>query len=335
LNALATALLVASALSALKSSYRFLEWSHTILVLVFLAVVAVAFLSVQPGLTTILRHLLVPSLPVYPEWAAARYPGIVSRGSWVEVMTYLGFIGGSGSDYVGYLSFARDKRWGRAGPAGGTAGGLDGWAPTSGEEAPQGKLWLRAPLVDVCLSFGCVVVFTTMFLVLGAAILAPQEVVPNEAEILSVQASFLTRLHPALFPLYALGVSVVFLGTLYGTFEIQSRAIDECLLALRSHRTPAAFRSLRQKLVLGGMAVGIAFIWIDWSPLMVLTPASILSGVFACGLYALAMARVESRCMPAELKLGILPRAILLMGGLVMTLLGLRALYDYVLLLLR
>ena len=335
LNALATALLMGCALLALRSSYLFLERSQAIVVLFFLAFIVGAFLAVQPGLGTILKHFLLPSLPSYPDWASLKYPDVVRRGSWVEVMTYLGLIGGSGSDYLGYLSFVREKGWGLAGAARPADTAPDRFPRPSPEEVRRGKFWLRAPRLDVILSFGCVVAFTTVFLVLGAAILAPAELVPNDAEILTVQARFLTRLHPALFPLYVLGVFMVFLGTLYGTFEIQARALTECLHALRPQRAAWALGSLRRRLILGSIVAGLAFIWIDWSPLMVLTPASILSGVFACGLCSLAMAWVECEYLPLEFRPGPMWRALLVVGGVAMMVLGLRALYDYFLLLSR
>ena len=43
-----------------------------------------------------------------------------------------------------------------------------------------------------------------------------------------MQARFLTELHPALYPLYVVGIVMVFLGTIYGAMELHTRALYEC-----------------------------------------------------------------------------------------------------------
>ena len=50
----------------------------------------------------------------YPEWIES-YPSFTQRPVWVELSTYVGIIGGSSYDYLCYVSFLREKGWGRAG----------------------------------------------------------------------------------------------------------------------------------------------------------------------------------------------------------------------------
>jgi hypothetical protein len=329
-NVLASVFLLGCGLLALGSTYRLLELSQTAIVLLFLAFVVAAFVVFQPGLLIVLKHLLVPGLPRYPDWALEAYPALARRESWLEVMIYMGMIGGSGSDYLGYLTFVRDKGWGMTAVTPGSEPAPEGFAPPSEPEQTRGSLWLRAPLVDVAISFGCVVAFSTVFLVLGAVILSPLHQVPHDSEILFVQANFLTRLHPDLFPLYFLGIVMVFLGTVYGTFEIQARALNECLSAVRPEWARLLPR-IRLALVSLGVPLGLGLIWSDWDPLAILSPASILSGVFACGLWCFVMAWTERKFLPRAFWLPRPAYFVLLLGGGAMTVFGLRALYDYAL----
>ena len=55
----------------------------------------------------------MPQSLQHSAWVNA-YPEIASRPVWVELATYVGVIGGS-SDYLAYVSYLRDKQWGRAG----------------------------------------------------------------------------------------------------------------------------------------------------------------------------------------------------------------------------
>jgi hypothetical protein len=241
-------------------------------------------------------------------------------------MTYIGMIGGSAADYVAYLSFAADKRWGRAGAA-----SDDRPTPIDppAAETAAGKLWLRAPLTDVMVSFGILVLITSVFFILGAHVLAPARLVPHEAEILSVQARFLTTLHPGLLPVYVGGIIAVFGGTLYGAFEMQARVLAECWRGVRPDRNPPATATLRLALVAFGVACGVTLIWTNWDPVAILTPVSLLAGVFACGLSCFAMLWTDARYLPPAFRMGTVMRLALVAAGVVMTAVGLRALVDY------
>ncbi len=97
------------------------------------------------------------------------------------------------------------------------------------------------------LSFSMVAMFSIIFLVLGALFLAPSRLVPHASELLTVQARFLTELHPRLAPLYVVGIITVFLGTIYGSFELQTRALWECgrvVSARLARREPLAIPPL-------------------------------------------------------------------------------------------
>src|SRR5207247_1277030 len=81
-----------------------------------------------------------PQPLAYPDWAFA-HPELANRPVWVETITYVGVIGGSGYDYLAYVSYLRDKNWGQAGRAIATAPEL---ATAAQDHSHINRRWLRA-----------------------------------------------------------------------------------------------------------------------------------------------------------------------------------------------
>lgn len=332
LNLMSSAILLFCGMLALGSTYRILETVQTAIVVVFLALLLASFLALRPDLWLLVKNAFIVSLPDYPDWIQRSYPAIASRPNWVEVMTYVGFIGGSSTDYTAYLSFLRDKKWGLAGrltEAEEQQGPMTQESPANVEELIRGKRWLRAPLTDVLISFGFVAAFSIIFLVLGAMILSPAQLVPHASELLTVQASFLTELHPRLAPLYMVGIVAVFLGTVYGGFELQTRALYEVGHVVSVRLKQVSLRGFRLFVAIYATASGLLLIWTSWEPVALFTPASILGGVFACGLWCFAMLWVDRKFLAKEFRMSPVLASALLVSGILLTSFGARAIYDY------
>ena len=123
---------------------------------------------------------VVPSLPSYPDWVEAKYPSIASRTMVVEMVAYMGVIGGGVQDYVGYVGMLREKAWGLIGRREGDIGQEAVPLAQDEENVKLGLRWLKAPMIDSFVSFSSVLVFTATFLTLGAALLHPQELAPSD-----------------------------------------------------------------------------------------------------------------------------------------------------------
>ena len=330
LNLISSGLLVVCGLGALRSTYRTLELAQTVIILLFLALIVASFLALRPDLWVLLKNAFIVTIPDYPDWVRESYPAIVSRPNWVEVMTFVGLIGGNTSDYVAYLSFLRDKKWGMAGRLT-AAEEEEGLAiANSQEERAKGRLWLRAPLTDMLLSFGLVGVLSVIFLVLGAMVLSPAHVVPHASELLSVQAKFLTELHPRLAPLYIVGIVTVFLGTIYGTFELQTRALFECGRVSSERLKRQSIRNVRRFVIIYGTLSGLLLIWTGWDPVAIVTPGVLVS-IFASGLWCFAMLWVDRRFLPKHFQMPAALAGAVFAAGIVLIGFGLRSTYDYLL----
>jgi len=324
-----TAFVVAAVTMTMVQSYGSLERMQTVIVGVLLATILAATLVAQPDWLAALYGSVVPSIPHYPPWVVSQYPAVAARSSWIELGTYLGAIGGGTQDYFGYIGMLREKAWGLMG-RNVEAGRAGVQVEDSRENHARGLSWLRAPLLDSAISFACIVVFTMAFMMLGAALLHPKQVVPSGMQLLSLQAEFLTQLHPRFLYLYQFGVFIAFFGTIMGAYELYARTAHECLRPLIARVREAPLAAVRPWVV-GYCAIGgVTIMWIGGDPVSIVTPAAIFGGVLTCGLWCLLMVWTDRRYLPKPLQMG---RPLLLaniVSGLFLTGWGVRGVYDFV-----
>src|ERR1700755_1694978 len=106
--------------------------------------------------------MIVPRIPEYPSWVVANYPDFRGRTVFLEMAVLMGAVGGGVQDYIGYVGFLREKKWGAAGQMN------IGPRNLSLDESvvQRGLRWLRAPLFDTTISFGSVLLLTSCFMIL-------------------------------------------------------------------------------------------------------------------------------------------------------------------------
>jgi hypothetical protein len=330
---------VLAAVLALSASggYRALERVQLGIVLLLLGAVLLAVFFLRPDWFEFFKGLFVPRPFAYPPWATA-LPEIASRPVWLEATTYVGVIGGSAYDYLAYVSYLRDKQWGRAGMGIASAEELKA---DGGDPKAASRQWIRAPLVDCTMSFAAVLLFTAVFVICGAAVLGPQHKMPVGSDLLTLQAEFVATLHPWFRHVYFAGAFLAVFGTLYGTLEVAPTVLRELAFALR----PAAPEGLQARLRFWSIAwVGagglVILVWslvyhfragADKPPglIAILTPANLFTGVLGCGLICLLNVWMDWRFLPPTLRLsraGVLFSAI---AGLILLVLGLRGCWDH------
>ncbi len=311
-------------------SYGALERTQTIIVGFLLVSILVATLAAKPDWLAALIGTVIPTIPAYQPWVFSKYPAIGSRSPWVELGTYLGAIGGGTQDYFGYIGMLREKAWGLLGRK--VEAGPEGVQLEASEQNyALGRSWLRAPFIDGAVSFGCIVVFTLAFMMLGAALLYPKQVVPAGMQLLSVQAEFLTLLHPSLLYLYQLGVFTAFLGTILGAYELYVRTTHECLRPIVPQVRRKSVAALRPWVVAYCGVGGVAIMWLGGNPVQIVTPAAIFGGVLTCGLWCLLMIWTDRCYLPKPLQMGPVLVVLNLISGLFLTGWGLKGVHDFLL----
>jgi len=285
--------LAAMALLALTGGYTALEKVQMAIVLLMLASVAAVLFVIRPDWIAILKGLL-PQPIEYPYWFGQNLLN-VQRSPWLEAITCFGILGGSSFDYLAYVSYLRDKRWGMAGISG------DAMARPAGFD----WRWLRAPLVDCTLSFVAVLIFTLIFVICGKILLGERQQVPSGNNLLTLQAAFVTPLSPMLKHVYFAGAFLAILGTLYGTIEVAPAILREFLRS----RPASAFHWTEQKLRQAAIAwvagwamllIVVMFSLQFWrgtrvNLIAILTPANLFTGVLGCGIVCLLAAWPDRR----------------------------------------
>jgi Mn2+/Fe2+ NRAMP family transporter len=332
----ATLAIIVSVVLLLLRSYAFLERAQLIIVGLLLGCIFAATGAARPDWLAAILGMVTPVIPRYDPWILEKYPSIALRPPWVEVITCIGAVGGGTYDYVGYVGCLREKLWGAIGvrhPAREVAT-QEPLMPlainSSSENLRAARRWLLPAQVDTAVCFSSVLLFTICFVILGARLLHPQQLVPADKDLLSHQAQFLTDLHPLLLYVYQLGIFMAFFGTIYGAYEIYFRTAFECLAPVSKWFRELEFETFRRGMLLYCATLGLIFLWTMKDPVSIITPAALIGGVFTCGLWCLAMLWADRRFLPPSLQMPWLLWALVAISGVVLTLLGAKGIADYV-----
>lgn len=336
----------------LLQSYGLLEKVQISLVCAMLLVMLVATVAASPDWGAVAYGAVVPTMPEYPDWVRAN-PLFADRTLIVEMVAYMGVIGGGVQDYVGYVGMLREKTWGLIGRL---ARRGDAEAPVSvaqdRENLTLGKAWLRAPLTDTMVSFASVLLFTAAFLILGASLLHPNEIVPSGMDLYNHQVVFLTDLHESstvksmLATLYKAGVFFAIFGTVYGAYELYVRTAHESLCAITPKWRTLELETVRKWTLtytaIAGSALVLVAWWtatqdpngIGWNPISIMTIPLHVTGVFLAGPWCFAMVYID-RDLPAQLRMGKSLVVLNVICGLLFTYFGALAVYEDILALMK
>jgi len=316
----ATGIILAAMLLTLVQTYSIIERVSLAILGLKVIFILIAVLIVKPDWLAALWGAIIPHLPAYEPWVSASYPDVASRAVTLEIAVLLGAVGGGVQDYTGYVSMIREKHWGASGL---THGGPDR-LPLDQHTVDLSRRWLRAPLLDVVISFASVLLITGCFMLLGAAVLNPLKLIPTNADLYSKQSYFLALIHPQLVHIYKAGIFVAIFGVIYGAFEVYSRSAFEPLCAIWSNTT----WSLKRVRIWVILYSGLGGLLLLWTGLKTITLASIVSpfsGVFGCGLWCLAMVWVDRKQMPQPYRMSLGLLASVVIAGVVMSMIGLYA----------
>ena len=332
----ATAVILVSVAMVLLESYAFLEKAQSLIVGLLLSCMVAAVIAAKPDWWAALLGAVTPAIPRYEDWMYAADKDILGRPPWVEIVTCVGAVGGGTYDYLGYIGFFREKAWGAIGLQHGKyeisteIPALPLPIEASESNILRGRRWLLAPRIDIMICFASVLIFSFCFVILGARILHPQQLVPAGTSLFSHQAQFLTSLHPALVYVYQIGIFCAFFGTIYGAYEVYFRTAFECLMPVSAWFRQLPFARFRRGIVLYCAALGLLFLWTLEKPMDIVTPAALLGGVFTCGLWCLAMLWTDHRFLPKPLRMQPLLWLLTAISGVALTVLGARGIWDYV-----
>jgi hypothetical protein len=329
-------ILVAAALAYL-GGYGPLEKVQIAIVGLLILLVLVAMFVTRPDWLGLLGGL-IPSLPEYQPWVAQKYPDIAARPEFVELVVFLGSLGGGMYDYVGYTGLLREKRWGVLGHRDVDAIedrisnlGRGERIPLSErpEDVSNARQWTRAPLGDTLMSFAALGIFTIAFLVNGVTILGAQQQVPAEDKILTYQQQFLEAIAPIFKYFYIVAIIMVFFGTIYALWEVYNRTTYESLGAVSERVRRAGAGRTRPFVYLYVAVAGILLVLTGLDLVALVTPSTIVGGILAGGIYSVGLLYADRVALPPGYRLGTVARVLLIVAAIFLTLAGSVALIDY------
>jgi Mn2+/Fe2+ NRAMP family transporter len=333
----AIGLILVAATLAYLGGYGPLEKVQITIVGLLIVLVLVAMFVTRPDWLGLLGGL-IPSLPEYQPWVAQKYPDVAARPEFVELVVFLGSLGGGMYDYVGYTGLLREKRWGILGHRDVDAIedritnlGRGEQIPLSErpEDVRNARQWTLAPLGDTLMSFTALGIFTIAFVVNGVTILGEQQQVPAEDKILTHQQQFLEAIAPIFKYFYIVAIIMVFFGTIYALWEVYNRTTYESIGAVSERVRRAGAARVRPWLYLYVAVAGILLVLTGLDLVALVTPSTIIGGILAGGIYSIGLLYAERVALPPGYRLGTVARVLLIVAAIFLTLAGLVALIDY------
>ncbi len=328
---------VAGLLSFL-GGYGLLEKAQVGIAALMVVLVLVAVFVARPDWLAVLGGF-VPGGFEYAPFVRSDYPDIAATSAWVELAVFMGGLGGGMYDYIGYTGMLREKRWGMLGHPDIAAiqqrllaRGRHAPIPLSTDpaELAKARAWSRAPKLDTCAAFVAVGVIAAAFMINGATILGAQQQVPAGNDVLSMQSQFLAVVAPLFEYFYIVAIVMVLFGTVYAVWEVYTWTTYESLAAVSESVRSRGQRGLRPY-VYGWIALGSALMILSGASFVALiTPAALLGGVFACGIYGAGLLYVDRVNMPAAYRMGTVLRILVGLGSAFLAGAGVLALLSYV-----
>lgn len=329
-------------LTLLIKDFSVVEKFQTVVVGVMVVFSLIAVFVSNPDWLQVIRGLLPEPVAAYPDWVRTKFPEIAARPIPVEIIAYLGALGGGLYDYIGYVGTFREKSWGMMGRADNAEINAQLQALGPGQKIPiemseenlhRAALGIKAVKIDSVTSFVAVAIFAITFMVLGTVILGTDglQAIPGNDNILKNQAEFFTQIHPSLKYLYQLAIWCAFWGSM------QALLTTTYPFTIREAFSPA-FPALNDPKNWFKLKVAVASYTFITAVILALTGASytvvisfagILGGVFALGLWGFILVYTEYRMLPKKLRMKPFLQGLVLVSSTAMTGMGLFGLVQF------
>jgi hypothetical protein len=215
-------------------SFSYLERLQVMICGLLLAGTGAGVFMVQPSLSDILIGILsFGSVPEVPAWLAMD-AAFKDRSKLLEVATTFGYVGGSMTSYAVYANWTTIHRWGLSGsPAIQKIRELarmrakPDYLPTESKQVQLGLRHLLRIKYDVVIGMVVLLFVSWAFMIAGAAIMYPNELLPSGYILLAKQKVIWEQVSPAIVPLYYFSILLVLCGTLYANPEMYIRVTHE------------------------------------------------------------------------------------------------------------
>ncbi len=329
-------------LTLFVKDFSIVERFQTIVVGIMIIFSLIAVFVSKPEWGHLLAGLLPTSVPFYPEWVQSGFPEIAARPIPLEIVAYLGALGGGIYDYIGYVGTFREKTWGMLGRADNAEINAKLQALGPGQQVPidmgeenmvKAGLGLKAVRIDSITSFTAVAIFALTFMTLGTVVLGTNglQEIPKDSNILQAQANFFTQIHPVLKYLYQLAIWCAFWGSVQALLTVTyPYTIREAFApAFPALADPKNWQKLKVAVATYTFGVAVFLALMEVSYTTVISFAGVLGGVLALGLWGFILVFTEHKVLPAQLRMKKPLEVLVIISSVVMTVMGLIALVQF------
>ncbi|NLH70758.1 MAG: Nramp family divalent metal transporter [Brooklawnia sp.] len=323
------------------AGYSYVEKFQTGVVLLLIVFVFVAVIVANPNYFEVLRGL-IPTIPAeHAPWVVEKYPEVAARPISLEVISYLGAIGGGTYDYIGYVGMYNEKKWGMLGAPNLEEINAKLIKLKAGERFPideseqnteNVRAWAKAPLTDTLISFVAVLIFSAAFMILGNVILGADgtQEIPNDRQIMQFQAQFFDQISPALVYFYQLAVWAAFFGSMQASGTMMyAHTFYQCFAPAVRWVRETNFFNVRLLVALIYSGGGLILVWTGLSFTTLVSFGALVGGVLSIGLWALAMLYTDSKFLPKKFQMATGTQILLGIAGVVLTGMGVVAILQF------
>jgi Mn2+/Fe2+ NRAMP family transporter len=289
---------------SLVISYNILEKQQVIICGILVTGTILATLLVWPSVKGILLGTFsIGYFPAAPDWA----PPAAKNEYWLNLVTVFGYVGGTLSPYLAYSSWVRMRSWGisvvpdshHQGGSGKKGISID-YLPNDQKEVSQIRSLLSPIKWDVGMGALVLFVVTAAFLVAGAVVLYPRQIVlpGNQFDLLTKQSAIWAQIHPGLIPIYYISILIAMWGTLATFPEALTRFTHEFVSAVWWKFAVFPFRKLQTIIVLWIAISCCTLIWSDLSFDLLTQVTALLATNFGLALVCFATVYLDTRLPP-------------------------------------
>ncbi len=274
---------------AWRNAFDLLKGVMSFFVLLIVTGAVYSAIHVFPGLGTLVRGLAI-HVPAVPGWAAAQG---VQTNPWREIMPLLGWGAGGFASQVWYTYWVIGAGYGMAEGRGyGQPADVGALRLMSRATAEKVRGWCRVVYVDATIALVIGVVVTAAFVLAGAGVLAPLQLVPKgdgvqlAGHIAAVFSSQWGAIGGTLFLVAAVAALV---GTLLGQLAGWPRLLaDAFRLAIPAFHRRLAWRTqFRGFLVLFFCSNMVIVYLMQRNPIAIVRTAALLDGILLTALQAI------------------------------------------------
>lgn len=324
------------------AAYSKVEKFQSTVVAIMVAFVVIAMFAARPDWLKVLRGF-IPTIPSeYAQWVKDAYPDVADNPISMEVISYLGAMGGGTYDYIGYVGMYREKGWGILGSPNlkeieARLATLEGKEqlpiPTDKENVEKTNTWLRAVKIDTIFSFGSVFLFSMAFMILGAVILGENglQKIPGDKQIMTYQVAFFSSISEILVYFYKLAVWCAFFGSMQSLpTTVYPHTIRESFgptfpILMKEEN----WNKLKFWVCIFFFASGLFLMWSGASYTKLINFASILGGVMSLGIWGIAQVYTEKKMLPKEYRMHPITSVIVVISGICLGIFGIIALVQW------